>query len=94
MYNIYGAVLATLEAMIDGNDQTNAIKAEGILHQIKSFKLLVTLILFWCILSCTKSLSNQLQTTQINLTKACELVCATLETLQQFSNDEEWDKHY
>jgi len=29
-----------------------------------------------------------------NLTKACELVCDTQETLQQFRTDEEWDKHY
>ena len=59
IYTTYGAVLATLEAIIDGNDRANEIMAEEILHQIKSFKFLVTLILFWHILSCTESLSDR-----------------------------------
>ena len=62
--------------------------------QVKSFKFLVTLVLFWWILLCTKSLSDHLQSIKIDRAKASELVEATLETLQTFRTDEEWDKHY
>ena len=57
----------------DGDDRVKAVEAEGLLHQIKSFKFLVSLILFSCIFSCTKSLSDQLPSTTINLAKAAEL---------------------
>jgi len=93
VYSTYGVILATLGTIIDGNDQAKVIEAEGILLQIKS--CVVTLILFWhLLLLCTKSLSDHLQSTQTNLAKACDLVSATLETLQLFGTDEEWDKHY
>ena len=52
------------------------------------------MILFWQIFSCTKSLSDQLQSTTINLSKAAELVNSTLDTLQIFRSDQEWEKHY
>ena len=45
-------------------------------------------------MSCTKSLSDHLQSIKTDLAKASELVEATLETLQTFRTDEEWDKHY
>ena len=62
--------------------------------QIHSFKFLTTLVLFWQILSCTKGLSDQLQSININMAKAAELVTATIETLQHFRSDEEWGKMY
>ena len=61
------------------------------LLQVKSFKFLVTLVLFWQMLSCTKGLSDHLQKTQTDLAKATQV---TLETLQTFRTDKEWDKHY
>ena len=51
-------------------------------------------MLFWRILSCTKSLSDHLQSAKTDLAKASELIEATLETLQSFRTDTEWDKHY
>ena len=36
-----------------------------------------------------KSLSDQLQSTQVNMTKAAELVTSIQETLQSFRSDEE-----
>ena len=78
---------------MDGDDRVKAAEAEGLLHQIKSFKFLISLILFWQIFSCTKSLSDQLQSTTINLSKAAELVNSTLDTLQIFRSDQEWEKH-
>ena len=54
----------------------------------------MTLIIFWRILSCTKGLSDHLQSTKIDMSKAADLVTTTLETLQHFRSDEEWEKVY
>ena len=40
-------VLSSLEIIMDGDDQIKAVEVEGLLHQIKSFKFLISLILFW-----------------------------------------------
>ena len=69
----YDVVLTSLEIIADGDDRVKAVEAEGLLHQVKSFKFLISLIIFWRIFSCTKSLSDQLQSTTINLAKAAEL---------------------
>jgi len=42
----------------------------------------------------TKGLSDQLQSTHINMAKAAELATSTLETLQNFQSDDEWEKLY
>ena len=80
-----------MQIITEGDDRAKAVEAKGILLQVKSFKFLVTLVLFWRILSCTKSLSDHLQSAKTDLAKASELIKATLETLQ---SDTEWDKHY
>ena len=51
-------------------------------------------MLFWRILPCPKSLSDHLQSAKTDLAKASELIEATLEILQSFRTDTEWDKHY
>ena len=84
MHSTYNAVLATLQIIIEGDDRAKAVEAEGILLQVKSYKFLVTLLLFWRILSCTKSLSDHLQSTKIDLAKASDLIEAILETSQSF----------
>ena len=40
-------VLSSLEIIMDGDDRRKAVEVEGLLHQIKSFKFLISLILFW-----------------------------------------------
>ena len=77
----YDSILATLQSIMDGNDKVKATEASGIFLQIHSFKFLLTLIIFWRILSCTKGLSDHLQSTKIDMSKAADLVTATLETL-------------
>ena len=94
VYSTYDVVLSSLEMITEGEDRVKAVEAEGMLHQIKSFKFLISLILFWRIFSCTKSLSDVLQSTTINLAKAAELVSSTLDTLQLFRSDQEWEKLY
>ena len=59
-------------------DTVKATEAMGIYSQITS------LIVFRRILLCKKGLSDQLQSTHVNMAKAAELVISTLETLQSF----------
>ena len=47
--------------------------------------------MFWHILSCTKSLSDQLQSVNIDMAKAADLVTATIATLQEFRSDSAWN---
>ena len=90
----YDVVLSSLEIITDGDDRVKAVEAKGLLYQIKSFKFLISVILLWQIFSCTKSLSDQLQSTTINLAMAAELVTFTLHTLHLFHTDQEWEKLY
>ena len=46
------------------------------------------------ILSCTKSLSDHLQSTQIDLAGVSDLVNATNETLEDYCSDSMWNKVY
>ena len=46
MHSTYSAILVTLQIIIKCQDRTRVVKAEGILLQVKSFKFLVTLVLF------------------------------------------------
>ena len=88
------SVLTTLEEIANGKDRSRAIEAAGIWTHVQSFKFLVLLITFWRILSCTKSLSDQLQSKQLDLAKAADLVLATKSTLTEFRTDSQWDSIY
>ena len=50
---IFNAILA-LQCLVEGDDKLKAVKAKEILLQIKCFKPLITLIMFWCLLFLTK----------------------------------------
>ena len=54
---------------------------------MQSLKFLVSLITFWRVLSCTKSLSDQFQSREIDLAKAADLVIATTITLKECRSD-------
>lgn len=89
----YQAVLATLKEFIDGdNDKTRVCEARGLLLHVRSFQFIVGLVVFDRILSCTKGLSDALQCNNLDLAKAANLVSATIETVQQFRSDGEWEK--
>ena len=90
----YDSSIATLKEISDGPDRAKAVEACGLLLQISKFKFLLTLIIFDKVLTYTKSLSDCLQGTQVNLGKAGDLVTATVSTLVSLRTDEEWDKVY
>ena len=90
----FDSVLATLEEIANGQDRSRAIEATGIWTQVKTFKFLLSLVTFWRILSCTKSLSDQLQSREMDLAKAADLVLATVSTLKEFRSDNQWNQIY
>ena len=88
----FDSILATLEVIKDGDDRPKAVEAIGILTQVRCFRfLLQLLIIFWRILSCTKSLSDQLKSTTIDMARAADLAEATIETFEEFRTDAAWE---
>ena len=73
-------------------DGTKAAEARGLLLQVTSFQFVLCLIIFDRLLSCVKGLSNVLQGTQVDLAKAADLVLGTIETIEVFRSDDEWEK--
>ena len=88
----YDALPSTLQKISNGTDRAKAIEAAGLLAQVNSFKFLLSLIVFDRVLTCTKSLSDCLQNTQLHLAKAADLVAATISTLEVFRTESEWNK--
>lgn len=88
----FDSLLAALEAIIEWENREKAVEAKGILLQVKSLKFLVLLIIFSRILSCTKSLSDQLQSSNIDIAKAADLVSATVGILKDFRTDSKWEQ--
>ena len=91
MCRTYDALLATLEEIVDGEDSAKAVEAKGLLFQVRSSTFLILLVMFDRILSCTKALSDLLQSHQCDLAKAADLVTATIETLEEFRSDSSWN---
>ena len=77
---------------MNGNNGVKSAEARGLLLQVSSFRFVLCLVIFDRILSCTKSLSDMLQSAQLDLAKAVDHVSATVETLEEFRSDQEWQK--
>ena len=92
----FDALLETLEdiATGHGSDHSKAIEATGLLHKFKNFKFLLCLIVSDKIFSHTRCLSEQLQSINMDLAKAAELVVATMDSLQDLGSDDKWDHLY
>ena len=90
----YDSILATLEEIGDGSDRAKAVEAKGLYHQVATFVFIVSLVIFDRILSCTKSLSDQLQSTHVDLAQAADLVLATQSSLQEYRSDTFWGNMY
>lgn len=88
----FDAVIGALLAVVNGNNGVKSAEARGLLLQVSSFQFVLCLVIFDRILSCTKSLSDMLQSTQLDLARAADLVSVTVETLEEFRSDQEWQK--
>ena len=80
--------------IVNGSDGAKASEARVQLLQMKSFRFILCLVIFDRVLSCTKSLSDALQSTQLDLAKAADLISATIEIMEEFRTDCEWEKIY
>ena len=86
----YDSLLPTIEEVAESSDPQKAVEARGLLHQVKAFQFVISLMMFDRILSCTKQLSDQLQSSTIDLSIASDLVVATKSML----TTEYWSKVY
>ena len=87
----FDTILVTLKLISNGSDKSKAIEAAGLHHHIHNFKFIACLVIFTRIMSFTKCLSDQLQSKDLDLTKATELVVSTMDTLQELRSDETWN---
>ena len=90
----YDSLLPTIEEVAESSDPQKAVEARGLLHQVKAFQFVISLIMFDRILSCTKQLSDQLQSSTIDLSIASDLVVATKSMLTEYRTTEYWSKVY
>ena len=89
----FDSLVATLSEIAEGDpDPDKAVTARGLLHQVKSISFLISLVSFDQILSSTKHLSDQLQSSHVDLATAVDLVKSTRSALQEYRTDEKWDK--
>ena len=87
----FEAIVAALGDIADGDDRPKGVEAMGLLLQVKSFKILLCLIVFDRVLTCTKGLSDHLQNPRLDLSRAGDLVLGTMSTLEEFRSDKVWD---
>ena len=87
---LYDSLQATLQESSYGSDYTKAIEAKGLHCQVATFAFIVILVMFDRILSCTKTF----RPTQVDLAKVADLVSATMATLEEYHNDNVWEKLY
>ena len=80
----FDAILLTLEIIGNRSDKTKGIEAVGLYNHIHSFEFLSCLVIFTHITGMTKLLSDQLQSSILDLTSATDLVLSTMDTLKQF----------
>lgn len=90
----FDSIIATLESVCEGNDKPKAIEAAGLLHHIHCFSFISCLIIFSRAMSITKLLSDQLQSENLDLASAGELVLSTINTLMELRSDERWEQTF
>ena len=88
----FDAVIGTLTAVVNGNNSVKSAEARGLLLQVGSFRFVLCLVIFHRILSYTNNLSDTLQSTQLDSARAADLVSVTIDTLEEFRSDQEWQK--
>ena len=87
----YKAILLTLE-LVSVQDHARGVDAQGIFHQVKSFSFILRLVFFEKLLNTTKGLSEALQTRELDLAAAADLVYATIDSLKEYRTELVWNK--
>ena len=94
LYVVRMTVLLALEEIAELTDASKAVEASGLLCQVKSFSFLLSLITFDRVLTCTKQLSDQLQSSTLDLSVASQLVAGTKSLLADYRSPDYWKKVY
>ena len=84
------ALISTLEEMSYDRNQ-RSIEARGLLHQVSSFRFLMSLVLFEKIFSITNNLSNLLQAEQLSYASVANCIKATKCALSDIRSVEMWE---
>ena len=90
----YDCVLLALEEIAESTDASKAVEARGLHCQVKLFSFLISLITFDRVLTCTKQLSDQLQSSTLDLSVASQLVAGTKSLLAEYRSPAYWKKVY
>ena len=88
--------VCVLEALIDiqgSRDRTAAGESQGLIMQLKRFSFVVILCIFEEILGLTKPLSDHLQSKELDLSHAMDLVESVQETLKQYRSDSHFSSY-
>ena len=86
-------VLLALEEIAESTDASKAVEASGLHCQVKSF-FFISLITFDRVVTCTKQLSDQLQSSTLDLSVASQLVGGTKSLLAEYHSPDYWKKVY
>ena len=87
----YTVLIATLEEISDTRHD-RSVQARGLLHQVKIFPFLLSLVLFEKVFSITNSLSNLLQAEHISYAAVASCIKATKTTLSDLRSEAAWRK--
>ena len=90
----YDSLILTVEEVAESSTYTQQLQARGLDHQLKSFSFIVALVTFDRILTCTIQLSDQLQSSSVDLSRASELAFATKSLLTDYYKVDYWQKVY
>ena len=92
--NRYECLILALESIVDeSTDRSEAAEAVGLLAQLQEFSFIFFLQAFDCVLGLTKPLSDTLQTKQLDLATAIDLVDSTCKTLSDRRSEKYFEEN-
>ena len=87
----YSSIVATLDIITKGQDRSKAVEAQGIADRINQLDFIVGFVVFGSIFGLTNRLSQLLQSPDLDLVAAVELIQAQICIIQEYRCDEKWD---
>ena len=97
-YSSIKAIMSTINALISTLEQisdessSRSVEARGLLHQVKDFSFLLSLVLFEMIFGITSNLSNFLQAEQLSYACVANCIRAAKMSLADLRSNEAWVK--
>lgn len=88
----FDAILSTLKAIVNGSDAEKVVQASGYLQSIEKFQFVVCLVIYDYIFGTTKTLSDALQSSELDLAYAICLISSVEDELRQSRSNTVWNK--